>query len=65
MTPIPMVMVVVMPVMPIWVVIISITRIVAVIIGSVVDWLTKSKSHVHSGLGLIRHPGSQTQGYER
>ena len=59
------VIVVVMPVMPIRVVIICVTRIVATVIRPVVGWKTKSKSHMHSSLGLIRHPGNKTERDER
>jgi hypothetical protein len=60
-----MVMVVVMLVMPIRVIIICVTRIVAAIIRPVVRWNTKSKSHMNSSLGLIRQPGHQTERHER
>ena len=63
--PMTVVTVVVMPVMPIRVVIILVTRIVAVVIRPVVGWNTKSKSHMHSSLRLIRHPGNQTERDER
>jgi hypothetical protein len=59
--PMTVVMVVVMSVMPIRVVIILVTRIVAVVIWPVVGWNTKSKSHMHSSLRLIRYPGNQTE----
>jgi len=63
--PITVLMVVVMPLMPIRVVIVCVTRIVAGVIRPVVGWNTKSKSYMHSSLGLIRHPGNQTQRDER
>jgi hypothetical protein len=59
------VVVVVMPMIPIRVVIITITGIVAAVIRSVVGWNTKSKSHMDSSLGLIWHPGNQTERDER
>jgi hypothetical protein len=62
--PIIVVTVVVMAVIPIRLVIICVTRIVAVV-GLVVGWSTKSEGHMHSGLGLIRNPGNQTERYER
>ena len=65
------VVVVVMPVIPIRVVIIAVTRIVTAVIRSVVAVIrpvgrkTKSKSYMHSSLGLIWRPGNQTERDER
>ena len=53
--------VVVMPMIPIRMVIISVTRIIVSVIRPVVCWNPKSKSYMHSSLGLIRRPGNQTE----
>src|SRR5260370_32091910 len=59
------VVVVVMPMVPIRMVIITVTRIVAAVIRSVVVWNSKSKRYLHSSLGLIWRPGNQTERDER
>jgi hypothetical protein len=58
-----MVVVVVMPVIPIRMVIITVTRIIAVI--PVITGNTKSKGYMHSSLGLTRRPRKQTERGER
>jgi hypothetical protein len=63
--PITVVTVVVMSVMPIRAIIICVTWIVAAVIRPVVRWNTKSKSYMNSSLGLIRHPGHQTERHGR
>ena len=63
--PITVVIVVAMPVMPVRVVIICVTRIVAAVIRPIVGWNSKSKSYMHSSLGLIRDQGNQTQRDQR
>ena len=59
------VVVVVMPMVPIRMVIVTVTRIVPAVIRSVVGWNTISKSYLHSSLGLIWRPGNQTERDER
>ena len=65
------VVVVVIPVIPIRVVIIAVTRIVTAVIRFVVavirpvGWITKSKSYMHSSLGLIWRQGNQSERDER
>ena len=62
------VVVVVVPVMPIRVIIVTVTRIIAAVIRSVIaviGWNTKSNSYMHSSLGLTWRPGNQTERDER
>ena len=68
----PVRVVIVVPVMPIRAGIICVTRMVAVIravvrsiVRPVVGWITKSKSYMHSSLGLTWLPSDQTKCDER
>lgn len=61
------VVVVVMPMVPMWVVIIRVTRIIAIIrrviavVWPVVARNTESKTEMYSSLGLSRRPGNQAE----